>query len=321
VHVRYDPELGWVNVPDLYLPDMYGPRIWLRINAQGFRNDRNFSRDVPRDRVRLICSGDSFTLGYGVANDQAWCNHLETLDSRLEAVNMGQGGYGVDQSYLWFKRDGAVLDHDVHLFAFIALDFERMRNRSFLGYQKPTLTLEDGHLAVRNVPVPRISTFRVGLGRLARVVNRTQMAALYQRIVRRLSPPPSPPTRGSASDPLRPVVEGVFESLRQLADRNGSLLVLVYLPTRSEREASAPSPWRSFVHDVAARLGIPLVDLTPDLAAVADGTAPGFFIRSGELQFFGAEGHYSARGNRFVAEALLRRLRALDPVSARLGGS
>ena len=28
---------------------------------------------------------------------------------------MGQGGYGIDQAYLWYKRDGTKLDHDVQI--------------------------------------------------------------------------------------------------------------------------------------------------------------------------------------------------------------
>jgi len=36
-HTGYAPDLGWVNIPDLHLPDMYGPGVYLRTNHQGFR--------------------------------------------------------------------------------------------------------------------------------------------------------------------------------------------------------------------------------------------------------------------------------------------
>src|SRR5712692_5894096 len=67
-HTRYDPDLGWVNKASLDIPDMYGRGVYLRTNAQGFRNDHDIATAVPSGRARLICSGDSFTFGYGVDN-------------------------------------------------------------------------------------------------------------------------------------------------------------------------------------------------------------------------------------------------------------
>src|SRR5262244_1013414 len=154
-HTKYDPDLGWVNEPDVYIPDMYGPGVYLRTNAQGFRNNHDITTAVPDGKARIICSGDSFTLGFGVDNAHTWCELLSSLEPRLETVNMGQGGYGVDQAYLWYKRDGAKFNHHVHLLAFITGDFSRMKYDSFLGYGKPVLDIENGMLVVKNVPVPR----------------------------------------------------------------------------------------------------------------------------------------------------------------------
>jgi len=47
LHTQYDPDLGWVNIPDINIPDMYGPGISLRTNSQGFRNDYNFDKSIP----------------------------------------------------------------------------------------------------------------------------------------------------------------------------------------------------------------------------------------------------------------------------------
>ena len=156
-HTQYDPELGWVNNSKVDIVDMYGPGIYFKTNAQGFRNDYDFEVMVPDGRHRVICSGDSFTLGYGVANDRTWCQFLAAIDPQIEPVNMGQGGYGVDQAYLWFKRDGTQLEYNTHLFAFITSDFQRMRKDRFLGYAKPVLVIENGKLVATNVPVPRFA--------------------------------------------------------------------------------------------------------------------------------------------------------------------
>src|SRR5690348_5403199 len=63
-HTQYDEVVGWVNVPSLAVPDMYGPGIFLRTNQRGFRGARDVDVRVPAGKHRVICSGDSFTLGY-----------------------------------------------------------------------------------------------------------------------------------------------------------------------------------------------------------------------------------------------------------------
>ena len=69
LHTEYDPLLGWINKPNVSIDDMYGPNVFLKTNSQRFRNQNDFSINVPKGRIRVICSGDSFTLGYGVGND------------------------------------------------------------------------------------------------------------------------------------------------------------------------------------------------------------------------------------------------------------
>jgi hypothetical protein len=156
-HAEHDPLLGWVNLPNVHLPDIYGPGVAVRTNSQRFRSDRDFTTAVPAGRTRIICSGDSFTFGYGVDNADTWCERLVALDPRLETVNMGLGGYGVDQAYLWYMRDGTPLDHDLHLFVFLTDDFRRMRSDRFMGYGKPFLDVRDDSLVVANLPVPNTS--------------------------------------------------------------------------------------------------------------------------------------------------------------------
>ncbi|MGH2570030.1 MAG: hypothetical protein ACRDGR_02310 [bacterium] len=100
-HTTYDDELGWVNVPSTTVKDLYGPGRSLTINAQAFRGKREYEKTPPPGVTRLLCSGDSFTLGWGVDDDDTWCARLERENPELEVVNMGQGGYGIDQAYLW----------------------------------------------------------------------------------------------------------------------------------------------------------------------------------------------------------------------------
>ena len=84
-----------------------------------------------------------------------WCARLAQLEPRLETVNLGQGGYGLDQSYLWVRRDSAAFHPKLLVFAFTRDEFGRMEDDSYHHYAKPLLRLtESGDLEVRNVPVP-----------------------------------------------------------------------------------------------------------------------------------------------------------------------
>src|SRR5271167_1056249 len=47
LYTEYDRDLGWVNLPNVYLPNLYGPGKYLKTNSQRFRNNRDFTLQVP----------------------------------------------------------------------------------------------------------------------------------------------------------------------------------------------------------------------------------------------------------------------------------
>ena len=47
-HSTHDPTIGWVSLPNVRLPDLYGPGISLHTNAQAFRGDH----DIRAGRAR-----------------------------------------------------------------------------------------------------------------------------------------------------------------------------------------------------------------------------------------------------------------------------
>ena len=153
VHTTHDAELGWGNIPNFVRPGLYGPNAGLSIDARGFRAVPS-PPAAASPRLRVICSGGSFTFGVGVGDADTWCHHLTSLDSRTETTNMGQIGYGVDQAFLWYRRHASQVPHDVQVLAFVSADFDRMRYPTFMSYGKPVLAIEDENLVVRDGPVP-----------------------------------------------------------------------------------------------------------------------------------------------------------------------
>jgi len=312
-HTRYDAELGWVNLPNVSIDGLYGPGTSFRTNSQAFRNDLDFPVSVPEGKLRIVCSGDSFTLGYGVSNADAWCSRLSALDPSFEAVNMGQGGYGIDQAFLWYRRDGVRLEHQVQLFAFNIEDFRRMQSDSFEGYGKPVLLLDGGRLVVDNVPVPRRAFYAPLWIDALPVIQQLRSYQLLRGLLGGLSPRREPTRRYGAT---RQVVAAVFESLRDLHQAAGSALVLVYLPMHSDWRSSADL--RRLARQEAARLGVWFFDLSEDFRGLPAEELEGLFISDPELRGYG---HYSRAGNDFVARQLYSRLTELPVASGRASGS
>jgi hypothetical protein len=300
-HTRYDPELGWVSEPNLVIPDMYGPGIALHTNAQGFRGQGVVPGAIPPGHRRAICSGDSYTLGYGVDDDHTWCHILGTLPPGIETVNMGQGGYGIDQAYLWFRRDGAALEHQIHVFAFVTDDFRRMQSDRFLGYGKPLLVLRGSTLAVTNVPVPPPRPFLRWLNAHAGHLQLLSTVRLGRAIADELHGPPAP-----ALDKRMPqaVAGRLFEELLASDRAKKSGLLLVYLPTPSDYRSCEADDWRRFTSAKARLLGIPFLDLVAELRRLPAAEVDDFFIKSSQVQYFGAAGHYTAKGNAWVAHEI-----------------
>jgi hypothetical protein len=317
VHTTYDSEIGWVGIPNLTRPGIYGPGVHLSIDARGFRAAPPAPRAGPR--LRVVCSGDSFTFGVGVGDGDTWCHQLAALESGIETTNMGQIGYGVDQAYLWYRREAARVPHDVQVLAFVAADFDRMRYPTFMSYGKPTLAVEDGELVVRNVPVPYRSTAVAKLQRLGWALTTSRTAQVLRYLLRRPSATPVQPSPQGVDD-LRPVVAGLVDALAALHAKHGTTLVLAFLPMRSDHGDDRSAGWRRAMREIAGSR-VPFVDLVEELRAVPLEEAEAYFIAPGASEHGLAEGHYTARGHRFVARAIHRTLSGIEAVKRRIGQS
>jgi hypothetical protein len=82
-------------------------------------------------------------------------------------------------------RDARDLQHQVHVFAFIADDFARMQSPTFLGFGKPVLVIEHGDLSVNNVPVPSLASRFPWLIAIPRALQDTRTASLIGRVLKK----------------------------------------------------------------------------------------------------------------------------------------
>jgi hypothetical protein len=314
-HTTWDAELGWTSLRGARVNDLYGPGRHLSTNALGARGQADCQPHPAAGKRRLICSGDSFTLGYGVSDEHTYPHLLAELAPEYEVVNLGQGGYGLDQAYLWYLRSAQALEHHVHFLAFIADDFERMRSARFQGYGKPLLLpVEDvaagqSGLELHGVPVPKRS-FRSpwwtqnerlfahlrGLELMRRATGKLGLARAVDRLDE---------VRATA------VAERIFSDLAARHAAAGRRFALVFLPNldpHSSEHLARPAHWMTSALERARARGIEIIDLRADFERLVPAERARLFLPKGLLSFPGAAGHYSEEGNALVAQLLARHL-------------
>jgi len=102
IEYEVDPELYWVLRPNqdgfLRLGPLGRPSPPVRINTLGLRGADVAPPDA--ERVRILALGDSYTFGWGVAEDETFAAALEraATPARVEVVNGGGPGYGLFQT-------------------------------------------------------------------------------------------------------------------------------------------------------------------------------------------------------------------------------
>lgn len=316
--MAHDTLVGWVSKPSQHIPNMFGEGLSQTTNELGMRIHAPVSPALSPGQVRMICSGDSFTFGSGVADSSTWCSLLERHFTGLTTLNMAQRGFGIDQAYLWYARDGSRFPHQVHLFAVIWDDFNRMVNDQFYGVPKPRLKLEGGKLVTANVPV-REGT-RSDIAWAFRSLTIIPKLRIVQAL-RRLGPNPAAAAEAKLNREGWPVAERMFQAMRDLDHTRGSELVLVYLPAEVDLQPGSYDRYRKGMTSIAARLDIPVVDLTDDIRRLPRDSVDLVFITANELTYQGASGHYTALGNDWAATAVARHLRQIPRLAPVLHGA
>lgn len=277
-----DRELGWTLNP--VATPFHDGLYWT--NGDGFRSgpDRATCSRAPAAGVqRIVLLGDSFTYGEELPFEATWGRQLEralaAAGRASEVINLGVGGYGMDQALLRFRRDGAALRPAVVIFGlqtenvFRNLNVVRMFyfRASDFPFTKPRFLVDDGDERLALVNVPALAPDE--LNRMLHDGSARRCDALRHD---RFAPPflaPARPWRGSrfltliesfAGDPAPPTVadvcrdprcEGARVALAIVAamarevEAIGARLVIVHLPTLWRDAAQ----WAPFLAEVAAR--------------------------------------------------------------------
>ena len=305
------------------------------INAQGVRGSRIYSPAHAPSVLRVAALGDSFVYGNEVADADAWPAQVERLFPQLEVLNYGVGGYGVDQAYLRFLRDGTALSPQVVVIGFTTDDLRRLVNvyRRFISNReyplvKPRFRFDDrGDLEL----VPNAAARRSDYARYLREPRAVielgtyddwyqpavyqeplydysatvrLLTALWIRVSNRYLTPNRMYRHGefNTSSTAYRIQVALFDRFVAAVERTGARPLVALLPDRESvaRARLGGHPIFQPLVEALATRRIPYVDLT---RAFADTRAPGTVD-----DWFMQGGHYSPAGNAIVARWLGREL-------------
>jgi len=331
--IGFDADLGWI-----YTAGWKDSTTVM--NSAALRGPREYAPAPAHGTVRIAAFGDSFVYGNEVGWSDSWPAVMEQADPTLEVMNYGVGGYGVDQAFLRFQREGRALSPSVVIIGFTTDDLGRLVNvyRRFLSSQelplfKPRFQIgEGGGLRLLSMPLRSVEDYKTLLEDPRRVRAFGQhdqwyeplvyanplydwsatirlMSATWIRIANRYFRRDriyAGEAFNTGSQAFKLQV-ALFKAFHDSIAAAGYAPVVVFLPDRSSLTARSRGGRPRYVGLAAAldSLRIPYLD-------TADGFAERF--NDGSIdQWFKPGGHYSKEGNLIVARWLAPRVRALAP--------
>lgn len=292
--VKFDSEIGWVGIPDLHVESFYGNGTYFKTNSLGLVADREYGEAIPAGSRRVLCSGNSFPAGEGVGNGKNWCHRLESKGA-IEAINLAQAGYSLDQAFLTYQRYHQRFKHSAHVVSFTGIDFEFLLQDNYLGKKKPVLSWKDGHLVQTNSPLRQISADEGSRYLLASSLNELRISYILAKFFKK-------PSSGASAEPVDvlkslPLAIQIFKEEKALALKDQAQIFFVYQPTYQDLYMGKYKELRSQLKRVSKNEKLPYYDLTDDLSD--------FSVRE---MVEGGNGHYQPQVHDRIAELLARKI-------------
>jgi lysophospholipase L1-like esterase len=288
---RHDSVLGWVFPPHTE-GDFHSGRYRTAVVANGL-GLRNPEPD-PGANLRLVVLGDSYAFGWGVEEEQAFPRLLERLarqaypEAGVEVINAGIPGYAVLQQKRMLER--LLVSMPVHrvvaTFSLANDPVDELRLARYLPDR-----LNEYSYRVRDP-----DSFLSGVIRTSRLL--THLDRLTHNVQLHLA---------NASGRAVGLAKSSLVDLVTVCRQNRLPLLLVVVPRASEIQPSSAGKRlfgftagraRQMAGRVAEEQDLTLLDLKPVLQAV----------QAEQPAYLPGDVHWSAAGNRAVAEAVFAAL-------------
>ncbi len=305
------------------------PPIAIQTNSIGLRN-REVSMPKPANTKRIVFVGDSFTMGWGVNEEDTFVRTSETLLNKqglafpIETVNAGFSAAGPSGYYIYLKYFGLDLDPDVVVVGFfIGNDITGRTDVEWIQKDangmpdvvrsKTTYIDWNGALRFKDTPI------RYSMP----VLNNSHAFLLLANTINPLttSTDPSKELVTLTSCLFRPEchdldtakseVKFLFEGIQELVESKGKKLVVVMIPDdyqfntypafRSKKLLPLLPSERMHVNNEFASFfeseGIDYIDLLPI-----------FLEQAKEQLYIPDDGHWNAAGHAFAASIISEKL-------------
>jgi len=243
---------------------------WEDYNSEGLR-DRERTVDKPPGVRRVICLGDSTTLGWEIRPEEAYPQVLEDLlesqADRVEVFNVALGGWSTRQERIAYERIARKYRPDVVLLGICLNDIPELQN----NLTRPPALVAALH---RRSALVR---------RLVRARER-EIADVVELFTEKDSPK------------VKEAFARLFEEVRRLRAEvraDGAAFAVLVFPFRLQVMPGAPAPTaQRTIGEFCKAEGIAFLDLLPEL----QGAGPEAYIDYD---------HFSPAGARVVAERVL----------------
>lgn len=332
VRERIHPVLGWEYRPQHGEGDDHR-------NAQGLRAMHEYSEKPAPGLRRIAFFGDSQVYCGEVGNVESWPAQMEQR-WQVEALNYGVGGYGTDQAMLRCREEAPRLGPDTVVLAFTSVmatrvvsRYRRFQNAGDGPWFKPRFLLEGDGLRYLAPPVASRADAERLLANPSLVVASGEhdfwfdapvlthrlygWSATYRFFaftwpaIRRRYLRDDRIYKGRFMSPESEAFEilvRIFRELQTVVSAAGAEPMALMLPARSDLELYQEEGRASYhaLREHLERVGLPVLDPVAELAAAP---VEGLFAPGG---------HYSAKANAIVADAVAKALH-LAPRSAAPG--
>ena len=281
--LEYQPVIGYRFIPGIKARvDSPEGGYLIQVNDAGFRCNHDFQKRKKPGLRRILLFGDSFTAGDGVPNAKRYGDILEGQIPHLEVYNFGLPGTGTDQQYLAYKEYSSDIDHDLLIISVFVENVKRVyahyryyqdEGGRIACYAKPYFLLENGKLALRNVPPARQPVEEASLPAserkmidrgsrhpgVARVIGKVGAKRLIQRLIRYQPSPEYGNPRSQAWIILRGILE------EWIKNHPRPVLLMVIPKYQYVEQTADPSSYQArfseLVADTACAFHDPLADL------------------------------------------------------------
>ncbi|MEO6709087.1 MAG: hypothetical protein ABIP42_05870, partial [Planctomycetota bacterium] len=271
---QFDPLTGWAKKPGAV-----GKRktsefnVTYKVNALGLRDSDTTAYAKPAGTFRVVCLGDSFTLGYTVSEHDLFVEQLgrawNSEGRKVDLVNAGTEGWSTDQEVAWFLAEGIKYEPDLVLIFPYENDLYWNGQTQYARFPKPRYSVDgklDSGLLVDPGPIPWREHTALGL-LLKRQVDPSGVLSIpwedtkfsLKSGVKEEAPvvkKPAPLPREWAALRVTPpdfMVDATLRTraaltlLRDQCAKSGAKLVLVPIPNKAAVQQGAESNLRSVV--------------------------------------------------------------------------